>query len=123
MRGRSPLRESSLLDAAAGRHSLDMVAGKFFSHAGSDGSSLRQRVARTGYLRGASSALVGETLAWGSGTYATPAQIVSAFLESPQHRRTMLDRRFRDVGVGLALGAPEPGISGAATATLDFGRR
>ena len=82
-RGRRSLRASSPLGAAATRHSLDMVARKFFSHVGSDGSSLRQRVARTGYTRGAASALVGETLAWGSGPYTTPAQIVARSSRAP----------------------------------------
>ena len=100
-----------------------MVARNFFSHTGSSGSSMRQRVARTGYLRNANYAAVGETLAWGAGPYATPAQIVASFLSSALHRRTMFDRRFRDVGVGLVLGAPESDVAGGATATLDFGRR
>ena len=52
-----------------------------------------------------------------------PREIVSSFLRSPEHRRTMLDKRFRDVGVGLVLGSPEYGVDDATTATLNFGRR
>lgn len=122
-RGRAPLGESGLLGSAAAGHSADMVARKFFSHTGSNGSSLRQRVARTGYTRGRSAAYVGEALAWAFGSYAAPAQIVSSFLASAEHRRTLLDRRFRDVGIGLVLGSPERGLPGGATATLTFGRR
>lgn len=122
-RGRPALRTSSLLTSAAMGHSDDMVARKFFSHTGTGGSSPRLRVARTGYLRGGRSALVGETLAWAAGTMATPAEIVSSFLESPDHRRTLLDRRYRELGIGLVEGAPEPGVGAAVTATLDFGRR
>jgi uncharacterized protein YkwD len=122
-RGIPALRTSSLLTSAATRHSGDMVARGFFSHTGSSGSSTRLRIARTGYLRRSRTAVVGETLAWASGPFATPAEILGSFLESPEHRRTMLDRRFRDVGIGLVLGAPEPDVGAAMTATLDFGRR
>jgi uncharacterized protein YkwD len=122
-RGLVALRASNLLRKAAAGHSDDMVANKFFSHAGSTGSSVRQRIARTGYLRGAGAAIVGETLAWGSGPYGTPATMVAMFLASPEHRRTLLTRGFREVGAGLVLGSPEAGISRACTATLDFGRR
>jgi uncharacterized protein YkwD len=117
------LRTSSLLGSAATDHSSDMVAMRFFSHTGSSGSSMRQRIAQTGYLRNANYAAIGETLAWGSGSYSTPSQIVASFLASPEHRQTMLDRRFRDVGVGLVLGAPASNVTSGATATLDFGRR
>jgi len=122
-RGLSALRPSSALAGAAIKHSDDMVAKKRFSHTGSDGSSLRTRLARAGYLRRSRAATIGETLAWGVGPYATPAQILESFLESPEHRRTLLFRRFREVGVGLVLGSPEKGLDSGVTATLDFGRR
>lgn len=122
-RGLSALRPSAKLAGAAIGHSDDMVAKKRFSHTGSDGSSLRKRLARAGYLRRSRAATIGETLAWGVGPYATPAQILESFLASPQHRRTLLYRRFREVGVGLVLGSPEKGLDSGVTATLDFGRR
>jgi uncharacterized protein YkwD len=122
-RGLGALRPSALLAAAATGHSADMVASKYVSHTGSNGSVVRQRIAQTGYLRSANGALFGETIAWGAGPYATPAQLVASFLASPEHRRTMLDKRFREVGVGLVLGVPIPNANGGDTATLDFGRR
>jgi uncharacterized protein YkwD len=123
-RGIAGLRPSGLLAAAARNHSDDMAANDFFSHTGSDGSSVARRIVATGYPGGRAGArFLGETLAWGAGPYATPAQLVASLRRSPQHRRTMLDRHFRDVGVGLVLGSPLDGMQGGTTATLDFGRR
>jgi len=117
------LRASAPLTAAAAQHSSAMVARHFFGHAGAAG--LRRRVVRAGYVRPDQIATLGETLAWGAGTMATPAQLMDAFTESRAHRRTLLYERFRDAGVGITLGAPLPGAGGgpAATVTVDFGRR
>jgi uncharacterized protein YkwD len=122
-RGVAAVRASNPLESAAVGHSDAMVSAKFFSHSSRNGDNVQRRVARTGYGRSASP-FVGETIAWGSGAFATPAQLVGSFLSSPEHRQIMLDRRFRDVGVGIALGAPRPAVAGdATTVTLDFGRR
>jgi uncharacterized protein YkwD len=44
-------------------------------------------------------------------------------MHSPGHRANILNRRFRDIGIGIVLGAPVivPVSSGAATYTTDFG--
>jgi len=120
-RGVAAVRASKLLRSAAVGHSAAMVSRKFFSHSSRNGDSAKRRATRMGYGR---NALVGETIAWGSGPFATPAQLLSAFLASTGHRQIMLDRRYRDVGVGIALGSPRLGVPGAATTvTLDFGHR
>ena len=49
---------------------------------------------------------VGENLAWGTGVLATPRATVRAWMHSPDHRANLLDRRFADVGIGVAAGAP-----------------
>ena len=121
--GLRALRASTLLRSAAENHSREMVAGGFLSHTSANGDTVRRRAARTGYVR-RSSTLVGETLTWGSGTFATPSELVAALMASPPHRSTLLDRRFRDIGVGMALGAPMAGMTlSSATVTVDFGRR
>jgi uncharacterized protein YkwD len=124
-RGLRALRASGLLQRAAEGHSRDMVASKFVGHTSLNGAGVRQRIKRTGYIRRSKMTLVGEVLSWGSGSFASPVQLVAALMESSQHKRTLLDRRFRDVGVGIALGAPMAGMGGsrAATTTVDFGRR
>lgn len=122
--GLLPLRTSTPLVAAARRHSEAMVARRFFAHVGPDGGSLRLRVARTGYLALHRQALLGEAIAWGSGRSAAPAEIVRMLLNSPLHRRLLLGRAFRDVGIGVAAGAPVAGaLPGGTTVTVVLARR
>ena len=120
--GLGELRHARLLDRAAAAHSRDMVRRNFFSHNSPGGSTPAQRIRRTGYLRGARSWAVGETIAWGTGHLATPNSIVRGWLQSPEHRAILLDGRFRDLGIGIAIGAPNEGSNGA-TFTGDFGTR
>jgi uncharacterized protein YkwD len=122
--GLAAVTASTLLGRAAASHSSDMVRRKYFSHVTPSGQSMRGRVARTGYLRGSRCPLLGETIAWGSEVFASPAELVNELMLSPVHRRIVLDRRYRDVGVGLALGAPMDGMGAhGSTLSLDFGRR
>jgi uncharacterized protein YkwD len=116
------LRTRGLLERAATAHSRDMVRRDFFSHDSPAGTTPQQRIDRTGYLQGARTWAVGETIAWGTGGYATPSSIVRGWLNSPGHRAILLDGRYRDLGIGIALGAPSGG-EGGATFTGDFGMR
>jgi uncharacterized protein YkwD len=122
-RGMRPLGTSRLLSRAARRHSRDMVARSYFSHVSPNGMDARQRIVRTGYLYRRPGAMVGETIAWAAAGDATPAELVGSFMRSGAHRSMLLDRSFRQIGVGLALGAPVAGMGGGATLTLTFGRR
>ena len=122
-RGLAALRTSRPLTRSARRHSRDMVARRYFSHVSPTGENARRRILRTGYLRKRSGSRVGETIAWGAAARSTPADLVRSFMSSGGHRRVLLDRRYRDVGIGFVLGAPVPGMDGGATLTLDFGRR
>ena len=123
-RGLRRLRLNLRLNRAARRHSTDMVRRNFFSHVSPGGSTLMQRAKRAGYRSGGGSLLVGENLAWGSGSYARPIEIVDGWLNSPGHRMNMLHPRFREIGVGVAFGAPRPvGGSPAATYANVFGAR
>lgn len=120
---RSVVASKPLTRAATG-HSTDMVRRGYFAHVSPDGLDLRRRVARTGYLRGSRRPALGETIAWGTDMYATPTELVKAFMQSPEHKAIILDGRYREVGIGLALGAPMEGMGGSGTTlSLDFGRR
>ncbi|HVF79433.1 MAG TPA: CAP domain-containing protein [Solirubrobacteraceae bacterium] len=121
--GLAPLRGSPRLRRSARRHSRDMVVRHYFSHVSLDGADLRGRVMRVGYLRRRPDAKIGETLAWGAEGYGTPAELVRAFMQSAEHRPTLLDPGYHDVGVGLVLGAPVDGLAGGATLTLVLGGR
>jgi uncharacterized protein YkwD len=98
-----------------------MVRHHYFAHVSPSGSTVTERVKKAGYLHGARRHTIGENIAWGSGSAAAPAAIVQAWMNSPPHRAIILTAAFRDVGVGIAAGAPQGGPG--QTYTLDVGRR
>jgi len=124
-RGLKPLVSNTQLRRAAQKHSLEMVRNAFFDHVSPEGSTLMSRVRKgTLYLRNALNFALGENIAWGAGSLATPAKTVEGWMESPDHRRNILNRRYRHIGIGVAMGAP--GIEGggpAATYTTNFGTK
>ena len=119
--GAPPLRADRRLARAAAAHSRDMVANRYFAHRSRTGERPSQRIAHAGWMHGRRRWHVGENLAWGTLRRARPAAIVVAWLRSPAHRRIMLDRRYRFVGVGVARGIPFPGSRYGLTYTADFG--
>lgn len=123
-RGRRPLRRNGRLAGAAAGHSRDMVRRLYFAHNSRAGATFVDRVRRTGYTSGLRGWLVGENLAWGGGSESTPRQIVAAWMQSPPHRANILQRRFREIGIGISLGAPvRSGPRAAATYSTNFGVR
>jgi uncharacterized protein YkwD len=123
-RGLPKLRVSRRLGHAARNHSADMARRGYFSHQSRSGASFLDRIRRAGYLRRARSWVVGENIAWGTGQLATPRAIVRAWMNSHGHRANILNRRFREIGVGITYNAPVR-VAGhsAATYTTDFGMR
>jgi uncharacterized protein YkwD len=117
------LRPHAQLAQASLRHTLDMIVSKLFSHTSSNGSDFIDRIRRTGYMTGASRWWVGENIAYGYGSQSSPLEMVQSWMDSPDHRRNILDRRFRDIGVIVRPGVPEPDVDGGATYTTDFGKR
>lgn len=120
-----PVRLSPELQHAALSHSRDMRRRQYFDHVTPEGGLLEQRVADAGYLRGIVGGWnVGEALAWDPGALATPAGLVQTMLDSPPHRRILLDRRYREAGIGLVRGLPVPDDTGSgATLTVNLGVR
>jgi len=105
-RGRRTLRTSTPLGRAAQGHSTSMVRYKYISHTGRDGSNLRQRVARTGYVRRGQTYNTSETITFKTGDVLTARNMFGQLLLSSQHRERVRRTYFRDVGVGLTIGAP-----------------
>jgi uncharacterized protein YkwD len=122
-RGLRKLRLNSRLSEAAQRHTADMVKRNYFAHVSKSGSDVVDRLTRTGYMRGARSWTVGENLAWGTGSRSTPREIVSAWMNSAGHRANILQRRFREIGIGVVFAAPRSTSGTAATYTNTFGAR
>ena len=124
-RGLVALRADGQLRKVAQRYSGQMVTHRFFDHVGHDGSTLSSRIlGTTKYVARAATWSLGENLYWGSGSLATPQQSVTGWMNSPGHRRNVLNRKFRDIGIGITIGAPED-VSGspAATYATEFGTR
>jgi uncharacterized protein YkwD len=112
------LRENRQLDLASVRHAKDMARRHYFAHGDFVG-----RIRATNYLSGARSWSVGENIAWGAGSYATPAGIVRMWMNSPPHRHNILNGGFHEIGIGIARGTPRSGLSDGATYATDFGTR
>ena len=109
-------RRSGALTRAATRHARDMARRGYFAHRRRGGPDLLRRARRAGWGRGA----VGEAIAYGCDSNATPLTAVSNWLASPPHRRILLSRRLSRGGVGVATRAP---IScQGRTYVLDAGR-
>lgn len=124
--GLRKLRANPTLNASAGSYAREMVQRSFFDHTSPTGETFVDRIRRdTRYLAGALRWEIGENLAWGTGSKATPAQIVSEWMHSPEHRANILRPTFREMGLGIALGTPvhAAAASGAATYANQFGRR
>ena len=108
---------------AAEGHSADMVEAQFFAHDGPDGTDMVDRILGTGYARGQGWSL-GENIAWGTGNLGTAREIHNAWMRSPGHKANILRRQFREIGIGIALGAPvDARGQDGATYTADFGVR
>lgn len=110
-RGLQPLRSAPPITQASQAYSERMVRERFFAHAVLDG-----------YLRDGTYWISAQNLAWGDGPMAAPGTIVEAWMASPGHRRNILDPAVTEIGVGIAIGSPEPRSRlNAATYTTDFG--
>jgi uncharacterized protein YkwD len=117
--GVGALTEDPRLDGAAQGHSASMDVHNFFAH-----GSFQRRIARSGYLAGASSWAIAEDLHWGPAGRGTPAGAVAAWMASRPHREALLSGRYRDVGIGVVIGSPIHGKGGnSAIYTADFGVR
>jgi uncharacterized protein YkwD len=127
--GRSALRPNALLGAAALDYSASMEAGGFFSHYGDFfghpiGATPVSRLRQIGYIHRGEVWIVGENLHWTTAEQSTPADVVEAWMDSPIHRKYLLKRRFRDLGVATIRGIPsDPGLSDGITVTSEYGFR
>ena len=122
-RGLKPLRRDSDLAQAARRHAADMARRNYFAHVTPGGEDLGDRLRDAGYGDPGDGWRAGENLGWGTGNRATPNSLVDEWLASPAHKRNMLENSFRELGVGVAAGAPQATSGGlpGATYTLNLG--
>jgi uncharacterized protein YkwD len=122
-RGLHAVRVHAALGRAALAHSRDMMARDYFSHSSYAGASVASRARGAGYsTSGCSHWEVGEVIAWGASYRGTPEAVFKAWMHSSEHRRIILIKRWRDVGLGACRGTFN-GLSGVVMYTVDVGRR
>ncbi len=74
-----------------------MARNDYFEHTGLDGSVPKERLARLGY----SSRLTGENIAYAP---ESAEEVVSGWLASPGHCANIMEPRFREMGIAVAVG-------------------
>ncbi len=121
--GEAPLHWNLDLVTAAQAHTESMAFGGYFEHVGPRGETPLARMRHTGYISSSRVGFeVGENIGWGSLWLGTPRAIVAIWMSSAGHRANILDRRFRDTGIGISphLGRLAHARSGGIY-TQDFG--
>lgn len=97
-----PLKWNDELAKIARLHSENMANEKFFSHTGSDGSMVNDRADFFGVSKWRA---IGENIAFNQG-YDNPAEFaVECWMKSPGHRKNILDNRWNESAIGVAVTA------------------
>ncbi len=117
-----------ILTKAARAHSKEMLDKDYFSHNSFDGETFAERLKRFGYTpAGYSYYTVGENIAYGSSTDAAPGTIFENWMDSPGHKANILNKNFRQIGIGARTGTfcsePNKCYTGTTMYTVDFGTR
>lgn len=94
VKGCKALKVSKRLTTSAQRHANDMSKKDYFSHTSADGTTWDQRIERAGWKRPA-----GENIAVG---FPSAVGVLKGWMDSPGHKRNILDCNFKYIGVGYA---------------------
>jgi uncharacterized protein YkwD len=120
--GLGRLAANGALVAAAAGHTDDMVARGYFEHDTPDGGTFDQRILSAGYARPGDGWSLGENLIWADGDLATPAALMTSWMNSEGHRENILKPAYRELGLAVRLGTPT-GEAGGVTVSAEFGAR
>ena len=100
--GLKALEWSETVAKVARLHSQNMADHKFFSHAGLDGSVVSDRADKSGLSKWRA---IGENIAYNRG-YDQPIEFaVERWMQSPSHKRNLLDEQWSESAVGIAVTA------------------
>ena len=124
-RGLRPLRISSALTAAADQHSQSMAQKGYFSHDSANGGSFFKRIASFYPYRGYTSWSAGENILYSTPDI-DPAGALRLWMKSPEHRANLLNRSWREIGLGAVHAVSAPGVYNGDEVTIvtaDFGFR
>lgn len=93
----APLNLNSALSAAAEKKAEDMIVNDYWAHVSPDGTTPWVFIKSTGYEY----VYAGENLAKG---FTSAAEVVDAWMASPQHRENQLSSNYQDVGFAIKVG-------------------
>lgn len=93
----APVRSNPKLDQAAQGHAADMLRRGFFDHRNPDGELVRDRATAAGYTW----RKIGENIAEGQ---LSVDEVMKTWMNSPGHRRNILEPDFEELGIGLVVG-------------------
>jgi uncharacterized protein YkwD len=92
--GLLPLASNYRLTSAAAAKTLDMESLRYFGHVSPSGQTPWDWIKKNDY----NYLYAGENLAI---NYSDPNKLLQAWLESPSHRKNLLDPNYRDIGVSV----------------------
>ena len=104
--GKQPFTYKSALENAATMHSTDMTLYGFFDHINhydNKKTEPQMRIARFGITEGATSENIATRFESNISYWFLAAQFVQQWMDSPSHRRNILDDRMNSLGCGVAL--------------------
>lgn len=116
---------SARLSGAADGHSQAMATRGFFRHESADGSAFWKRLQRFYDAKGFGYWAVGENLLWASPSV-EPSKALQMWLDSPPHRKNLLDPKWREIGLSAVHAVAAPGTFSGMDVTIltaDFGVR
>jgi uncharacterized protein YkwD len=97
-----PLRWSDEVAKIARLHSENMAKYKFFSHIGRDGLAVDARADSIGLSKWRG---IGENIAYNRGFENPIAFTCESWMKSPSHRGNLLNSRWKETGIGVAIAA------------------
>ena len=104
---------------------MEMAERGYFAHDSANGSTFDKRIARfypMGFHRYWS---VGENLLWSSPDV-DASRALTMWINSPEHKANMLNRRWREIGLSAVHSSSAPGTYSGRPVTIvttDFGIR
>ncbi len=122
-RGLKALCVNLALTNSARAHSQEMLEKDYLSHNSFNGETVGQRLNRFGYTSsGRSYYLIGENIGCLCGSRNAPYDMFKWWMSSPSHKANVLNKNFRQVGIGVRRGTFKT-CTPAKAYTVDFGAR
>lgn len=103
--GCQPLTLNKQLMATAESHARNMAEDDFFGHRDKSGRAFPTRVRAQGYRL----SLAAENIAAGQ---KTPEKAVQAWLDSPSHRKNVMNCKFRETGIAMVYQPDDKPLKG-----------